>query len=307
MLCPHPMPTATNGPASSPTAELPVAHFPPRSRQSAAIWDICFARDVLREHPFGLILPPSEPCILVLDSNLPLKTLSLRPCARVTHEQHRIASPLVPAQLRYLLRWEPSHSHAPSDLAARAPTPQLPLGFFLLSAPCLFAACIPTIFLSLPQMPLFDFAAKKGIPGNNATALFGSLFLRLQILFSSCLPSLSTARLANRCSLSQALNLITILSALAAKVLTHLRRWGVSPVAPSAVVASRLLTPLAFRCHVSWLLVAILPVKCLSDTTLMHLFPLVLQPGICSAGYYLRPHLDFPWHIRLPVLRVCHS
>jgi hypothetical protein len=156
-------------------------------------------------------------------------------------------------------------------------------------------------------MLLFDFAAKKGMPGINATALFGSLFPRLQILFPSCLPSFPTARIANRWSLFQTLNLITVLSALAAKVLTHLRRWGVSPVGPSAVAASRLLTPLPFRCHKSWLLVAILPVKCLSDTTLMHPFPFVFLPGICSAVYYLRPHLDFSWHIKLPVLLVCHS
>jgi hypothetical protein len=219
--------------------------------------------------PFGLISPPSELCILVLDLNLSLKTLSLRPCVRVTHEQHRIASPLVPAQFLYLLRCEPSRSHAPSDLAARAATPQFPLGSSLLSDLCLFAACIPTTFRSPPQMLLFDFAAKKGMPDINATALFGSPFhdSRFCSQVASCLPSFPTARLANRCSLFQVPNLITILSASAAKVLTHLRRWGASPVDPSAVAASRLLTPLAFRYHKSWLLVAILPVKCLSDAT----------------------------------------
>jgi hypothetical protein len=59
-------------------------------------------------------------------------------------------------------------------------------------------------------MLLFDLAAKKGMPDINVTAIFGSLFPRLQILFSSCLPSLPTARLAKRCSLFQALNLITV-------------------------------------------------------------------------------------------------
>jgi hypothetical protein len=292
MLCPHAMPTATNGPASPPSAGPPVSHCPPRSRRSAATWDIYFARDVSREPPFDHISPPFELCILIMDSNLTLKTLSLRSCARVRREQHRIASPLVQLSCFTCFAGSPSRSPAPSDLAVRASTPQLPLGSLLHFDLCLFAACIPTTFRSPPQMLSFDFAAKKGMPDINATALFGSLFPRLQILFSSCLPSLPTARLANRCSLFQALNLITVLSALAAKVLTHLRRWGVSPVGPSAVAASRLLTPLAFSCQNSWLLVAILSVKCLSDTTLMHPFPLVLQPGICSAAYCLRPHLD---------------